>query len=262
MSATPPQQQALTASFRAHRQWLWGLCYRMTGSTADADDLLQETYTRALEKPPKRAGELRPWLVQVAMNLARDVLRRRRRRGYVGPWLPTPSELAADGWSPAAMTVKAPAGSGEARYQLAESASYAFLVALEALTPKQRAVLLLRDVLDHSVRETAALLTMSASNVKTTLHRARHAMRDYDVSASTLDPSRTAQQQRAVEAFLMALVQRDVVAAAGMLAEDVRAVSDGGGQYFAAKVPIVGAQRVARFYVKLAAQRGSPERAV
>jgi RNA polymerase sigma-70 factor (ECF subfamily) len=84
-------------AFRANERHLWGLCYRMTGSAADADDLVQETFTRALARPPaKRDDPWRPWLVRVAMNLAHDTLRRRRRRRYVGPWLPSPVEADDD----------------------------------------------------------------------------------------------------------------------------------------------------------------------
>src|SRR5262252_7589610 len=73
------------------RRLLWGLCYRMTGNAADADDLVQETFVRALEKPPRRFDEpLRPWLIRVAINLSRDLLRKRKRRSYVGDWLPSP----------------------------------------------------------------------------------------------------------------------------------------------------------------------------
>ena len=77
-------------------QLLWGLAYRMTGSAADADDVVQDTFERATAHPPARLDEpLRPWLVRVAMNVARDSLRRRKRRAYVGPWLPSPVETAA-----------------------------------------------------------------------------------------------------------------------------------------------------------------------
>jgi len=73
------------------KRFLWGLCYRMTGSAADADDIVQETFVKALEKPPiDLEAPLRPWLVKVALNLSRDQLRRRRRREYFGPWLPAP----------------------------------------------------------------------------------------------------------------------------------------------------------------------------
>src|SRR5262249_61740237 len=84
---------ALSAAFAEDRRFLWGLCYRLTGCAADADDLVQETFVRAIERPPARRDQpWRPWLVRVALNLGRDLLRRRRRRRYVGPWLPSPIE--------------------------------------------------------------------------------------------------------------------------------------------------------------------------
>src|SRR5215475_8429408 len=103
------------------RRLLWGLCYRMTGNAADADDLVQETFVRVLEHPPRRLDEpLRPWLIRVAINLSRDLLRRRRRRGYVGPWLPSPvptEDEAPASFEPAAPSEDSPA----ARYDLLES---------------------------------------------------------------------------------------------------------------------------------------------
>src|SRR4029078_13551505 len=77
----------------AERKFLWGVCYRMTGSSSDAEDLVQETLMRAIERPPKdTTSALRPWLVRVAMNLSRDELRKRKRRHYAGMWLPSPVE--------------------------------------------------------------------------------------------------------------------------------------------------------------------------
>lgn len=159
-------------SLETDRRLLWGLCYRMTGNAADADDLVQETFVRAIEKPPRRTDEpLRPWLVRVAINLSRDLLQRRRRQGYVGPWLPSP--VPTDEESPA--SYEPPASSEEspvARYDLKESISFAFLLALEALTPSGRAVLLLRDVMDYSTSDTAGALDMTEANVKCCCARA------------------------------------------------------------------------------------------
>jgi RNA polymerase sigma factor (sigma-70 family) len=252
--ALPP---TLGDAFRADRRFLWGLCYRLTGSAADADDLVQETFARALARPPARPdAPWRPWLVRVALNLGRDLLRRRRRRGYVGPWLPGPTETGEEE-SPPAYEHPGEAGAGtEGRYDLLESVSFAFLLALEALTPRQRAVLLLRDVFDYSVREAAEALGMSAVAVKTTHHRARRAMREYDRARCI--PTRALQERtRAVlERFVAGLATGDRAAVEALLAEDVRAVSDGAGEVHAARVPIVGRARVARFYANLAARRG------
>src|SRR3954470_76519 len=117
--------------YEANRRLLWGLVYRMTGDAAEADDVVQETFVRALASPPRDTSEpWRPWLVRVALNIARDRLRK-RRRNYPGPWLPTPI--------PEDVTLDeerfSPEDSPETRYDLVESVSFAFLVALEALTP-------------------------------------------------------------------------------------------------------------------------------
>jgi RNA polymerase sigma factor (sigma-70 family) len=129
-----------------------GLCYRMTGNAADADDLVQETFVRAWKSPPERTEEpWRPWLARVAMNLSRDLLRRRKRRHYDGTWLPSPIETGDEAAAPPDEPVDEQ-GDPLARYDMLESVSFAFLLALEALTPAQRAVLLLRDVFDYSVK--------------------------------------------------------------------------------------------------------------
>src|SRR5262245_5027783 len=223
----------------------------MTGVAADADDLVQETFLRAIERPPADTdAELRPWLVRVAMNLARDQLRRRRRRVWIGPWLPSPVETGDDEASPSFEP-----SATEGRYDLLESCTFAFLLALEALTPQQRAVLLLRDVFDYSVAETAAALGLGSPNVKTTHHRARRAMAAYD--ASRRPPTRTLQEstRQALAGLMAALVHGDARAIEALLAPDVRTLTDGGGEFHAARKPIVGRERVARFYRRLTEQR-------
>lgn len=246
----------LESAFQAHERLLWNLCYRLTGVPADADDLVQETFLRAMERPPARVDDdLRPWLVRVAVNLGRDLLRRRRRRGWTGPWLPGPIGTA-DHASPPAYEPDATAG----RYDLLESVTLAFLTALEALTPTQRAVLLLRDVFDHSVDETAAALDLSVPNVKTTHHRARRAMAAYDRARQP--PTRTMQERTraALERFMRAIAAEDGAAIAELLAPDVRALSDGGGEFHAARAPVVGAAKVALFFRRLNGRRAPGER--
>jgi RNA polymerase sigma-70 factor (ECF subfamily) len=168
----------------------------------------------------------------------------------VGPWLPTPVETPDAGASGDREGVADEPGA-EARYDLRESASYAFLLALEALTAQQRAVLLLRDVLDYSVRETADALALTEGNVKTTHHRARHAMHAYDTDRRP--PTRTLSDatRAALERFVGALMTGDAAAAEACLADDVRLMSDGGGEYNAALRPVLGPDRVTRFFMGL-----------
>jgi RNA polymerase sigma-70 factor (ECF subfamily) len=248
-------------AFDQHRPFLWGLCYRLTGSAADADDLVQETFVRALERPPERTDvPWRPWLVRVALNLGRDLLRRRRRRRYVGPWLPSPVETGSEESPP---SVEAALGEGkttEGRYDLLESVSYAFLLALEALTPQQRAVLLLRDVFDYTVQEAAEALGLSRPNVKTTHHRARRAMAGYDAGREIPTRALQAKTRAALERFLAALGSGDVRQVEALLAEGVVALSDGAGEFFAARVPVRGPTRVARFFSTVTRKRAHTAR--
>jgi|SRR5215471_10362149 len=238
-------------TFDEHKRYLWGICYRMTGSAADADDIVQETFVRVLEKPPADMdAPLRPWLVQVAVNLSRDQLRRRRRRDYFGPWLPSP--VLTDENSP--LDLNQPAtqeNSPVAHYDLTESLTLAFLLALEALTPAQRAVLLLRDVFDYSTDETAEAVGMKKSTVKVTLHRARRIMAAYN-NGRVPDLSKRADRMRqTLKTFLSKLAAGDVAGLMQMLAADVVLISDGGGEVNALAEPVCGRHKVLRLVSKL-----------
>lgn len=248
-------------AFETDRRLLWGLCYRMTGNAADADDLVQETFVRAIEHPPRRLDEpLRPWLVRVAINLSRDLLRRRRRRSYVGEWLPSPVPTDNED-SPASYEPPAPSkDSPAARYDFVESISFAFLLALEALTPSQRAVLLLRDVFDYSTAETADALDITESNVKVLLLRARRTMQQYDKHRVVLSPERRKATRHALEQFMLYLDARDAEGLERLLAEDVASVSDGGGAVQAALRPIIGRDKLLRLIVALGAKLVSKPR--
>lgn len=252
MTQTVTIPAGLEEVFQAQRGFLWGLCYRLTGSAADADDLVQETFVRAIERPPARTDQpWRPWLVRVAVNLGRDLLRRRRRRRYVGPWLPSPIDTGPEEAPPAYELTEASGFTTEARYELLESVSFAFLLALEALTPQQRAVLLLRDVFDYSVDDTADALAISAANVKTTHHRARRAMLDYDRQRCRPTLDLQERTREVLGRFMSAITSQDVASVESLLAEGVRALNDGGGEVLAALNPVVGRDRVVRLYLGL-----------
>lgn len=235
-------------TYLLEKDYLWGYCYRLVGDAGEAEDLVQETFVRAMERPSRDFDRpWRPWLVRVASNLGKDLLRRRKRRQYVGSWLPTPVET-----SEAALEAQLPAAEhAGSRYERTESITLAFLVALEALTPQRRAVLLLRDVYDYSTRETAEVLGISLDSVKTTLRRARRDLAGYDQSRRAPDP-KTLEQARAA---LLQLVEYTTTGNAKgietLLATDVRALSDGNGKYHAARVPVLGRERVALLYSRI-----------
>jgi RNA polymerase sigma-70 factor (ECF subfamily) len=250
---------AYADALEPHRRHLWGLCYRMTGNAADADELVQETFARALERPPARTDQpWRPWLVRVAMNLARDLLRHRRRSPYRGSWLPSPIETDSDDELPSYELAVGSGSPTEGRYELLESVSFAFLLALEALRPNQRAVLLLRDVFDYSVSETAEALGISEANVKVTHHRARRAMAAYDRRRTVPTRELHERTREALERFLTALSGNDGKAMEALLADDVRHLSDGGEfEFAAAHRPVLGRDRVMRLFFGLYRRGGA-----
>lgn len=238
--------------YEENRRVLWGLCYRMTGNAADAEEIVQETFIKALENPPEDTQkEWRPWLLRVAVNLSRDRLRRRRRSGYPGPWLPSPISAGGardlDSAEPAAPAEDSP----QARYNMTESVMFAFLLAMETLSPSQRAVLLLRDVFDYSTNETAGVLGMKETAVKVALHRARRVMSDYDRTRKLPAPALCEMTRRALERFLHCLETRDSQGLERLLAEDVVVISDGGGEVTALTAPMQGRSKVLQLVTRL-----------
>jgi RNA polymerase sigma-70 factor (ECF subfamily) len=249
-AATVPTADAL---YRAHARGLFGLAYRLTGCAADADEVVQETFLRALATPPARTQEpWAPWLVRVATNLAIDVVRRRRRRGADASWLPSP--LAADDASELpASRERAP----DARYEALE-----FLLALEALTPRQRAALVLRDVCGFSSSDAAASLGASEESVRVLHHRARKALAAYDAAPCRPDAALIAKHRAALEALVKSLVTQDVASLIALLREDATTTTDAGGEFNALRGVRRGRTGVARFHLRVARNRGAGARIV
>jgi RNA polymerase sigma-70 factor (ECF subfamily) len=249
----PERTGQLAALFRAQQRRLWGVAYRITGSAEDADDVVQEAFARLVARPAgAEVEDPGPWLRRVAVNLSIDALRRRRRRPYRGPWLPSPVETSEADWIEAqASQTPGP----EARYGLAESVTYAFLLALEALGPRQRAVLLLRDVLGCSAAETADLIGASEGSVRVLHLRARRALEAYDERRCIPTPELLAQHKATLDRLLGCLLAQDAHGLEALLAESVHTVTDAAGEYTALATPMHGRVRVARFYLRAALHR-------
>ena len=217
--------------FVRHRGLLFTVAYEMLGAASEAEDVVQETWIRWHAIGDTARGEVRDaraFLVRMTTRKALDRLRAdaRRREEYVGEWLPEPLLTAPD----VAEDV-----------ELAESVSFAMLAVLEALTPTERAVFVLREVFDLSYGEIAEAVDKSPAAVRQIGHRAREhvAARRPRMTVSR------GEQQEVVERFLAAVAGGDLQALLDVLAPDVVLVADGGGVAQAITNPVLGAKKVA-----------------
>ncbi|MFD2469498.1 RNA polymerase sigma-70 factor [Amycolatopsis silviterrae] len=218
--------------FERHRPKLFGLAYRMLGSAEEAEDVVQDTFLRwhradAVASPWA-------WLAKVATNLCVNRLTsaRARRESYAGFWLPEPVLTAGGALGPLD------------RAEQRETVSLAFLVLLESLNPVERAVFVLREAFGYSHRETAEVIDSSEANSRQLYARARkHLAETRDSSARRTSPRRDL-----VERFLAAAEQGDLPGLEKVLAEDVTVWVDGGGKVGAARRPVSGLAKVARYF--------------
>lgn len=233
-------ESELVAEFTTHRARLFGLAYRLLGTAADAEDMVQEAYLRwsgvdraVIESPGA-------WLAKTVTNLCLNHLgsARARREQYVGPWLPEP-----------VCTEDGPLGPLELAQQR-ESVSMALLALLEQLTPAERAVFVLREAFDYDHRSIAETLECSQANSRQLYRRATQRLRE---ARARFEPDREAWQQL-VKRFLAAARGDDLTQLERLLTAGVVSWSDGGGQAHAARHPVVGRARVARLIAGLMRQ--------
>ncbi|WP_437313887.1 RNA polymerase sigma factor SigJ [Sorangium sp. So ce385] len=238
--------------FTAHRRSLFGLAYRMLGSAAEAEDVVQEAYLRA-----RSAGEVPeapgPYLATIVTRLCLDVLKsaRARREAYVGPWLPEPvptGDLLDVGGAAAGYPgERAGAESPAARMDRVESISMAFLVVLESLSPLERAALILRDVFDWEFDALAGALGRSPAACRQLVHRAR----EHVAARQPRFRATEAERRRLFEAFLDAAARGDAGALAAILAEGASVTPDSGGKASAARRVLSGRDRITRYIIGL-----------
>ncbi|MFE9692849.1 RNA polymerase sigma factor SigJ [Micromonospora sp. NPDC005806] len=218
----------------AHRPMLLGLAYRLLGSLHDAEDVLQEAYLRWLNVDRAAVSEPRRYLSRVVTRLSLDRLRARQatREKYVGPWLPEPV--------PTDPSPFGPLDTVEQR----ETLSTALLQLLERLTPPERAVYVLHTAFALPYAEIGDLLDRSAADCRQLHHRAAARLAD-DRRRFTAGP---AEQRRLLDAFLAAARDGDLARLTDLVAADATAWADGGGRVSAARNPVHGADRIARFF--------------
>jgi RNA polymerase sigma-70 factor (ECF subfamily) len=228
------------ASFEPHRRRLLGLAYRMLGSMAEAEDAVQDAYLRWHDADRATVEDPRAFLMTTTTRICLDVLKsaRVRREEYVGPWLPDPvtdtASLAPD-----------------AQTELAEDLSVALLLALDRLSPLERAAFLLHEVFDYSFTQVARALGRNEAACRQLASRARTRVREARAGAGAAPPSASSsidpKHAQIVSAFITASRSGDIQALTRMLARDAKVVSDGGGKVPAALNVIEGADRVAAF---------------
>lgn len=220
--------------FNQYRPLLLAIAYRMLSSATDAEDMVQEAWLRwqaaeAVVRAPKS------YLSQLIARLCIDRLHSARvqRERYTGSWLPEP--LITQQFTNPAEQV-----------ELADSLSFAFLILLECLSPTERAIFLLREVFDYDYAEIAKIVDKSVPNCRQIVCRARQhlALRRPNVTASQ-------QQEALVEQFLESWDRGDLHGLIALMAEDTTFWSDGGGKVTAARTPLYGRQKIARFLIAI-----------
>jgi RNA polymerase sigma factor (sigma-70 family) len=237
------------SAIMSERRQLINLAYRLLGSLADAEDVVQETYARwyALSREQQEAIESPGgWLMKVASRICLDLLgsARVRRERYVGEWIPEPLPDQMD-WTNerSSSTSVDPAD----RVTLDESINMAFLVVLESMTPAERVAFILHDVFGYSFPEVAEIVGRTPAACRQLATSARRRIR-----ASQAPAPPTAQQADIVRHFKQAWEAKDINALIGVLDPDATAIADGGGLVSAELRPIEGGEQIARVCLDIA----------
>ncbi|MFI7349447.1 RNA polymerase sigma-70 factor [Streptomyces sp. NPDC049936] len=232
--AHPDPLGQATEDFLRLRPRLFGIAYRILGSAAEAEDVLQETWVRWQNTDRDAVHEPGAFLTTVttrlAINLAQSA--RVRRETYVGPWLPEPVDTAAD---------------PQLGAERAEAVEMAVLLVLEKLNAMERTAYVLREAFDYPYGRVAEILETSTANARQLVSRARRHLADE--RRERVDP---ATHRRLLEVFLSAARTGDLAVLEDVLTADVVSYSDGGGIRGASKIPVVGRLHVSRYLAAFA----------
>ena len=225
---------AAVAVFDAQRRRLFGIAYRMLGSVADAEDIVQETWIRWQNTDRSGVREPGAFLATIATRLSITVLQsaRSRRETYIGPWLPEPVNTEDD-----------PALGAER----AEALQFAVLLMLEKLTPTERAAYVLREAFDYPYPRIAEVISVSVVSARQLVSRARaHLTSERRIAVES------SAQRTLLAAFLVAAKDGDAAQLEKLFADEVVSYTDGNGVALAARIPVIGRGRVAKFVAAFA----------
>lgn len=229
-----------TSQFESHRSHLKAIAYRMLGSRAVAEDIVQDAWLRWHATERGQVQDTRAFLAQIVTRLCLDQIKsaQAQREVYTGTWLPEPLIDDESQYQPGP----------EAMHELANDLSYAFMLTLERLSPLERAAFLLHDVFDMSFTEVSATLNRSEAACRQLAARARANVQG---NRPTVSVPRE-QQNRLAAAFVSAIGNGDVAALASVLAADARFLSDGGGRVTSVPYELVGRDLVAKVIIGFA----------
>jgi RNA polymerase sigma-70 factor (TIGR02957 family) len=225
-----------TLTFDSHRRRLQGIAYRMLGSVAEAEEVVQDAWLRWHEADKASFDSAEAWLVTVVTRLSIDRLRTAKvqREHYIGAWMPEP-------------TLTESPDTPEESLERADNISVAFLAVLERLAPEARAAFLMREVFDADYDEVALTLGKSEAACRQLVHRAKAQVQDarprYQVSRET--------HQRLLRAFADAAARGSMQDLKALMTEEVELIGDGGGKVQTFSKVLTGNQRLAQLYFSL-----------
>ncbi|MDQ0573375.1 RNA polymerase sigma-70 factor (TIGR02957 family) [Variovorax paradoxus] len=234
-----------TLTFDSHRRRLQGIAYRMLGSVAEAEEVVQDAWLRWHEADKAGLDSAEAWLVTVVTRLSIDRLRAAKvqREHYIGPWMPEPTLTEAP-------------HTPEQLLERADNISVAFLAVLERLAPEARAAFLLREVFDADYEEVARTLGKSEAACRQLVHRAKAQVQEarprFQVSRET--------HLRLLRAFADAAARGSLQELKALMAEDVELIGDGGGKVQTFSKMLRGSQRLAQLYFALWRRMGAAVR--
>jgi len=234
-----------TLAFNSHRRRLQGIAYRMLGSVAEAEEVVQDAWLRWHEADKAALGSAEAWLVTVVTRLSIDRLRAAKvqREHYIGAWMPEP-------------TLTGGPDTPEQLLERADNISVAFLAVLERLAPEARAAFLLREVFDADYDEVARTLGKSEAACRQLVHRAKAQVQEarprFQVPRET--------HQRLLRAFADAAARGSLQELKALMAEDVELIGDGGGKVQSFSKVLRGSQRLAQLYFALWRRMGAAVR--
>lgn len=217
-----------TSTFLSARRRLFGIAYRMLGSAAEAEDIVQEVWLRWQSTDRSVVRDATAFLVTTTTRLAISLAQSAhlRRETYIGPWLPEPVDTAAD------PTLGADRG---------EALELAVLILLEKLSPNERAAYVLREAFDYTYSEIADILQLTEANTRQLVTRARKHIADERRARVS-----GTEHRRFLEAFLSASQEGNISALKELFTENIVSITDGGGIIGAARIPVLGRERVAK----------------